>query len=238
MNKTPHEKCAEEIVAAMFDSYPTVEQAKQVLTKHFPQPTPTPSLDEVVENPKAQPSIYGLLSYLQHQYPATCGDLQLREFCRGLLARHASLVAEVEKLNKRLDEYAHAYDQLSSIRMDEKADIAKRCGYHWDVNGNGLEPWIAADKLREERDQLRTQLSTADQLRAANDRLILQNASLKEQVDNLVQTRTPDNEVMQQISTADRTGYERGLREAAELVYSDNPLSAKTRILNLLNKKD
>lgn len=67
------------------------------------------------------------------------------------------LKQQVEKLKEQLKEYCGEYDLMLERWKNEKGDIAARCGYPWE-NGVGWEPWVAADKLRGERDSLRLQL--------------------------------------------------------------------------------
>ena len=74
----------------------------------------------------------------------------------------AKQLQQVEKerddLKLQWKEYCDSYDKMMSVHKDEKRDIAARCGYPWDVNDVGLEPWIAADELRKEHDSLKAAL--------------------------------------------------------------------------------
>jgi hypothetical protein len=179
-------------------------------------PTSTPSLDEV-ENPKAQPSIYGLLDYLQYQYPATCGDLQLREFCRGLLARHASLVAEVERLKQ--NPYIIPFD------------------IHIPNQDNSGTAYIVPFWIECYKDQYGTEIVTerGHQMVEYEKKRLMLHESLRQDI----------RRINSQIATAEQNGYERGVREAAREsgLYERSAKclrvdkSCEQAILNLLNKK-
>lgn len=73
----------------------------------------------------------------------------------------SDLRTENETLKAQWKEYCGEYDLMMARWKDEKADIAKRCGFPWDINGVGLEPWCATDDLRKERDALKYALKQA-----------------------------------------------------------------------------
>lgn len=79
----------------------------------------------------------------------------------GLSKQLSDLRTENETLKTQWKEYCGKYDLMMARWKDEKADIAKRCGFPWDINGVGLEPWCAADDLRKERDALKSALKVA-----------------------------------------------------------------------------
>jgi hypothetical protein len=86
----------------------------------------------------------------RNETPSFCEVVSI-DFARNLERENAQLKAQWK-------EYCGEYDAMLARWKDEKGDIAARCGYPWNINGVGLEPWCAADKLREERDQLKAEL--------------------------------------------------------------------------------
>ena len=236
--KTPHEQCAEEIGNGFteyvrHDKDFTDEDIVKILSKHFPQPpTSTPSLDEVIDKHRGA---YGLLD--THEAKAA------------ILEYNASLVAEVERLENDRTKYFVILSGLMQRTSKEKfpADCVEHVA-------------VTIDLALQERDQLRTQLATAEakvddewldsiaqhwKKMFGENYEILDGESREEGLNNNI------SKLFERLSTAEQTGYERGVREAAEVPKSciakygkctcercDQNLFIHNIILNLLNKKD
>ena len=269
MNKTPHEQCAEEIESFIVDNL-FVElvsdeklKLRTILTKHFPQPTPTPSADEIVKKwllrwKSNKPYYLGDIikqAILEANAPLTAMHIETstgeKLNCSAavagaydfLIAKNASLVAEVDRL---------------------KLDIANKSPYpvHGCLTGD-----CAHDNASQCIEAVKEYVSEVEH----------DNASLLAEVESIANaleltkpndcTSNPEHKyysaeygscvpsldrwvagLRAKLSTADRTGYERGVREAADIVFPDDReyvheteyewQNCRNQILNLLNKKD
>lgn len=190
MNKI--EQCAEEIVDYLspytriteFGKINHIKRLCEIFTKHFPQPpTSTPSLDELVEkwvnwNVKAktqqsweasltashtQCAIEYNASYEEKIIALTCKQTDAKHFdsvgemlVAQLKKDNASLVAEVERLREIIrqdgEELRERFKQMQAKDQDIR-----------DYKNGYIDHTNALHKCEQERDQLRTQLATAEQ---------------------------------------------------------------------------